>query len=141
LAAIGPPANVFSGSNREEHTMKILPLLTCVIALNSAAALAADCEAPAVPSVPDGASATMEAMLEGQKAVKAFQAANLDFMNCLEPMIAKAAEAAKADGASEEAVAAVKELEAKYNAAVSREEEVAGAFNTAIRAYKAANPS
>jgi len=32
-------------------------------------------------------------------------------------------------------------LEAKYNAAVSNEEEVAGAFNTAIRAYKAANPS
>ena len=29
---------------------------------------------------------------------------------------------------------------ADYNAAVSREEQVAADFNTAIRAYKAANP-
>ena len=121
--------------------MKLLPLLTCAIALHTSASLAADCAAPDMPQVPDGASADMEAMLAGQQAVKAFQAANLEYMSCLDPMIAKAAEAAQADGASEEAIAAVKELEAKYNAAVSREEEVAGAFNTAIRAYKAANPS
>jgi len=121
--------------------MKLIPLLTCAIALHASASLAADCTAPDMPNVPDGASANMEAMLAGQKAVKAFQAANLEYMSCLDPIIAEAAEAAKAEGASDEALETVKELEAKYNAAVSNEEEVAGAFNTAIRAYKAANPS
>ena len=37
--------------------------------------------------------------------------------------------------------AAVASLEAAYNAAVSAEEDLAGKFNSAIRAYKEANPS
>lgn len=121
--------------------MRTLKLLITALVLNSAASMAADCVAPDSPDVPDGATATMEQMLEGQKAVKAFQAANLEYMGCLDPLVAEAAAAAKADGASDSAIALVKELEAKYNAAVSKEEAVAGSFNTAIRAYKAANPS
>lgn len=121
--------------------MRTLKLLIAALALNSATSIAADCVAPEKPGIPDGAASTMEQMLEGQQAVKAFVAANLEYMNCLDPKIASAAEAAKADGAGDDAIAAVKELESQYNAAVTREEEVAGAFNTAIRAYKAANPS
>lgn len=121
--------------------MRTLKILVAALAFNSAGALAGDCVAPEAPGVPDGAAATMDQMLAGQQAVKTFVAANLEYMNCLDPMIESAAEAAKADGASDEAIAAVKELEGQYNAAVTQEEEVAGAFNTAIRAYKAANPS
>jgi hypothetical protein len=121
--------------------MQTLKLLIAAVALNSAATMAADCIAPETPDVPNGASASMEQMLAGQKAVKAFQAANLEYMSCLDPLLAEATAAAKEKNASDEAIAAVKALEEKYNAAVSHEEEVAGAFNTAIRAYKAANPS
>lgn len=121
--------------------MRTLKLIVAALALNSAAAIAADCVAPEAPAVPDGATSNMDQMLAGQQAVKAFVASNLEYMNCLDPMIKSAADAAKADGASDAAIATVKELESQYNAAVTREEEVAGAFNTAIRAYKAANPS
>ena len=120
--------------------MKTLRTALLAITLTSAFASAEDCVKPDAPSIPDGASATMEQMLAGQKAVKAFQAANLEYMGCLEPMIT-AAQAKLQDGeGSEEAMAAYKKLEETYNAAVSMEEEVAGAFNTQIKAYKAAHP-
>ena len=82
-------------------------------------------------------------MLEGQKAVKAFQAANLEYMGCLETKFTAAEEAAK-KGSDEEKADAQKvynESMNAYNAAVTKEEEVAGQFNTEIREYKAANPS
>lgn len=117
--------------------MNMIKYSALALALGSTSALAADCEMPAAPSLPDGASSSMEQMLEGQKAVKAFQAANLDYMKCLEPVMAAATAAVEAgeDGAAER----YKTLEEQYNGAVSVEEEVAGQFNTEIREYKAAN--
>ena len=118
--------------------MKAIKYTALALALGSTSALAADCTAPEAPTVPDGASATMEDMLAGQKAVKAFQAENIDYMKCLEPAMTAAEAAVKAgeDGAAD-VYQASQEV---YNAAVSAEEAVAGEFNTAIRAYKAANP-
>ncbi len=119
--------------------MKAIKYTALALALGSTSALAADCEAPAAPELPDGSTATMEQMLAGQKAVKTFQAANLDYMKCLEPDLTAAEAAAKAgdEGAAEKYQAA----QETYNAAVSAEEAVAGEFNTEIREYKAANPS
>jgi hypothetical protein len=117
--------------------MNMIKYSALALALGSTSVLAADCEMPAAPTLPDGASSSMEQMLEGQKAVKTFQAANLDYMKCLEPAMAAAAAAIEAgeEGADEK----YKGLEEKYNGAVSVEEEVAGQFNTEIREYKAAN--
>lgn len=120
------------------HTLK---LAIIGLAFGSTATIAGECSAPATPELADGAAATMEQMLAGQKAVKTFQAANLEYMACLDPMVTAAGKTAKADSDDKGAIAALKELEAKYNAAVSQEEEVAGQFNSAIKAYKAANPS
>ena len=119
--------------------MKFLNIAIVGLALSSASVFAADCTAPAAPELPDGATASMEQMLNGQKAVKAFQTANLEYMACLEPGMT-AAQTAVDEGA-EGAAEKYKELESTYNAAVSAEEEVAGQFNTEIREYKAANPS
>ncbi len=119
--------------------MKLLTYPALALALSATAAMADDCKAPMMPKLPDGASSTMEQMLEGQKAVKAFQAANLEYMKCLEPALS-AAEMQVKEGA-EGAADAYKSIEDRYNAAVSAEEEVAGQFNTEIREYKAANPS
>ncbi len=111
--------------------------------LFAASAVAEDCTAPEAPSLPDGGSSTMEQMLEGQKAVKAFQAANLEYMGCLEARFTAAEQAAKEGPDDEKAAAQEQYTEAMnaYNAAVTKEEEVAGQFNTEIREYKAANPS
>ncbi|GAB5412647.1 MAG: hypothetical protein Cons2KO_02500 [Congregibacter sp.] len=108
----------------------------------SAGSHAADCDQPDRPQLPDGASATMQDMLDGQKAVKAFQTANVEYMKCLEKTFTKAEKAVK-KARNDEKRAAAEALHndsvAAYNAAVSAEEEVAGAFNIQIREYKAAN--
>ncbi|MFT7286734.1 MAG: hypothetical protein ACI87W_000843 [Halieaceae bacterium] len=95
------------------------------------------CNAPAMPAMPDGAKASMQKMLDGQKSVKSFQSANVKYMQCLESNFS----AAKAN-ASEAGNAAKAEYDRSldaYNAAVSAEEEVAGQFNIELREYKAAN--
>ena len=104
--------------------------------------VAGECCSPAAPTLPDGANASMEEMLAGQKAVKDFQTANLEYMSCLEKDISAAEEATlkAADEEKEAATAAHREALDSYNAAVSKEEEVDGQFNTEIREYKAANP-
>jgi hypothetical protein len=122
--------------------MKLMKITALGLFLGSTFALADDCTKPEAPAVPDGASSTMDQMIAGQKAVKAFQASNIEYMACLEPGVSAAGE--QMTNATGDAKAAAKEAydekEAAYNAAVSAEESVADNFNVAIRAYKAANP-
>jgi hypothetical protein len=119
--------------------MKYLTIAVLGLALNSTLAMAEDCVAPTPPAIPEGEESSLEQMLNGQKAVKAFQEANLAYMSCLEPKLTAAEEAAKAgtEGAAENYL----KLQETYNNAVSKEEEVAGKFNSEIRDYKTANPS
>tara|TARA_R110002110_G_scaffold205066_7_gene417021 strand:+ start:151798 stop:152187 length:390 start_codon:yes stop_codon:yes gene_type:complete len=117
--------------------------ITCGTTM-AAATMAADCVQPQAPTMPDGAKAALEDMLAGQKAVKAFQASNLEYMTCVQSEIdaaEKMAIEAKSDDAKAAAQAKHQDAVNTYNAAVSKEEEVAGQFNTEIREYKAANPS
>jgi hypothetical protein len=119
--------------------MKSIKYAVFGLAFASSASFAGDCQAPDMPELPDGASATMEQMLAGQKAVKAFQAANMDYMGCVEDALT-AAESAMEDASGDAKDAATDAYQAAldtYNAAVSAEEEVAGQFNTEIREYKA----
>ena len=110
------------------------------LALGSAASIAGECTAPSLPTLPDGATATMEQMLAGQKAVKEYQAANSEYRACLDPQVSAAEVAAAGDSPSEEAQAALKKLNDDYNSSVSREEELAVKFNAALRDYKTAHP-
>ena len=102
-------------------------------------ALAADCELPTMPTIPDGSSSTMEEMIEGQQGVKAFQAAAAEFRACQDSTMAelKASVEEGNPGAAPKYEAAT----ADYNESVAMEEQLAEQFNQAIRAYKAANPS
>lgn len=96
------------------------------------------CDVPVAPPTPDGGSATLEDMITAQGEVKAFQGANEEYLKCVDDlMAAEKASVAEGDKTAEERFALAA---ADYNAAVSREEQVAADFNTAIRAYKAANP-
>ena len=110
------------------------------LTLGSTASIAAECTAPALPELPQGATASMEQMLAGQKAVKEFQAANSEYRACLDPQVSAAEVAAAGDSPSEEAVAALKKLNDDYNASVSKEEELATKFNASLKDYPAAHP-
>jgi hypothetical protein len=115
--------------------------LLALLALGSSMAMA-ECVQPESPTLPDGSSATMDDMIAGQQAVKAFQAANLEYMGCLETQFTaakKTIEDGKASDAEALKAAYEKDVEA-YNEAVSAEEALAGQFNTEIREFRAANP-
>jgi hypothetical protein len=106
--------------------------------LTLAAPLGHACTPPTPPSsFPNGATAALPEMLEGQKSVKKFQADMADYRNCIDsenpPAPAGAAltdEQKKAQDAREKARAQ------KHNEAVAMEEKVAGEFNTQLHAYK-----
>ena len=122
------------------RTLARIGLLLTVATVAPGAALAADCAAPVKPSLPDGATSTMEEMLAGQKAVKAFQVSNTEYMQCLErDFNAAESNAESADAATRAlAQAAYSQSVEAYNAAVSAEEEIAGAFNIELREFNAA---
>lgn len=90
------------------------------------------CTEPAAVALPDGATATTEQMVAGQKQVKQYVAAAEDFLTCLEQTEAEAGEALT----EEQQQANV----ARYNAVVDKMESTAQGFNEQIQAYKAANP-
>ena len=117
-----------------------IKLLLAGLALGSAASMAEDCAAPAVPNLPNGSTATLEQMLEGQAAVKAYQESNTAYRSCLEPQISAAEVAASGESPAPELTEALKALNDQYDASVSTEEELADKFNSELKAYKAANP-
>ena len=102
-------------------------------------ALADHCTGPDAPTLPDGATASMDDMLAGQKAVKAFQADAIAYRGCLEGHMDKLKEAASEGDDS--AGGKYEAMTEQYNASVSAEDTLAADFNTAIRSYKAANPN
>lgn len=114
------------------------PLLFAASLLTSLTTMA-ECTAPDQPSLPDGASSTMDEMIAGQQAVKTFQADAQAYRACLDETI-ESLRSAAADGdeAAGESFAATTDA---YNASVAAEEQVANDFNAQIRAYKEANAS
>lgn len=117
-------------------------VISCVALAGVSLARADDCRRPQQPLIPDGATASREAMINGQQAVKAFQSENMDYMKCLEQGFGAAEAAVKrtADPAEKAlAESAYAEAIEAYNQAVSAEEAVAGAFNIELREYKAAH--
>lgn len=116
-------------------------ILAVALVLGSNMAMA-ECEIPEPPKIPDGSSAAMPDMIAGQKDVKAFQAANIAYMDCVEKLMNESEAAAKKGTDDEKAAAVIVYDKAvtDYNAAVSKEEDVAGQFNKQIGKFKEANP-
>jgi hypothetical protein len=117
--------------------MKLLPAMAYTVALAAGAAYA-DCPYPAAPAkIPDGATATLEEMLAGQKAVKEYEKSINDYNACidkaLEDDIAKAGDQLKPQQKAD-----MQKIEAqKHNAAVDQLQSVADRFNEQIKVFKA----
>jgi hypothetical protein len=99
----------------------------------SCAFAGAACENPAMITLPDGKSATMEQLLAAQAVVKTYMSAMNDYLACIDN---------EAAGKGEEAPDQFKEMMVtRHNTAVTEMETVAAAFNDQVKAYKAANPT
>ncbi len=95
------------------------------------------CDYPQRASVPDGATATKDEMISGQKGVKTYIAAMEEYLACIEAEQAQAM-LSLGDEVDEENKRQREELfNKKYNAAVEEMNLVAEEFNIQVRAYKA----
>lgn len=96
------------------------------------------CDYPARVDMPDGVTATKEAMIAGQKDVKAYMAAMDEYLSCIE---SEEAAAVISLGEIDEDTKRQREemFNKKYNAAVEQMNLVAEEFNVQVRAYKDIN--
>jgi len=117
--------------------MKALLAIALTTALGTGAAYA-DCPYPAAPAnLPDGRTATMEEMVAGQTAVRAYDTAVKAYVDCidkeLDASIAKAGDSLKPQQKSD-----MQHVEAqKHNAAIEQDQAVADRFNEQVKVFKA----
>jgi len=117
--------------------MKALLVLGAAAALAAGAAYA-DCPYPAAPDrMPDGASASMQEMLAGQKAVGEYNKAIGDYNACIDKELADAI-AKGGDKLKPEQKADMQRIaNQKHNAAIDQLQKIADRFNEQVKIYKA----
>ena len=117
--------------------MKFLLPLSMLVALVAAPAFA-DCTAPSNEvKVPDGASATKDEMVAAQHAVKDYNAAVKDYIDC----ITKEMDARVAMGGDKltdaDRTKIANEYVVRANSVVDKLQKLADKFNLEVRAFKA----
>lgn len=93
------------------------------------------CDYPQRVDIPNGATATKDQMIEGQRSVKAFMAAMEEYLDCIETEENETL-ASMPDISEDEKANRYAALTKKHNAAIDDMELVAARFNEAVRAYK-----
>jgi hypothetical protein len=118
--------------------MKALFAIAAVVAL--AGPVYADCSYPPPPAkLPDGATATMEEMLEAKKAVTQYNKDINAYVACIK-LEHETAVTNAGDKITPEQKEQMEKMEVqKNNAAVDQLQSVADRFNEQVRAYKAAH--
>ena len=118
--------------------MNRLTKTTAVIAMLFAVQGAFACEYPQRVSVPDGATASKEDMIAGQKGVKSYMASMEEYLSCIEADEAK--RVLELGNVDDDTKRQQEEMfNKKYNAAVEEMNLVAEEFNMQVRAYKDRN--
>ena len=115
--------------------MKKIPEFIVCTALVLGAPLALACDYPKRVDIPNGATATKEELLQGQRDVKAYVAEMEEYLDCI-VTTEKAARSDMDDLEPEVEQQREDMLNKKYNAAVDEMETVAAAFNTQVQAYR-----
>lgn len=95
----------------------------------AAAELAPECKPPVRPRIPDGSTATEEALLQARTALEQYLAAGDRYLSCLREFEVNLGEAVKdIDGS---------EIVTRYNAMVDQMYLAGDEFNIALRRFKA----
>ncbi len=103
-----------------------------VIVAGGAAATSLACEYPALITVPDGETSTMEELITAQTAVREYMVGMEAYLACVMEEL---------DAAGNNAPAEYKSIMfSRHNAAVAEMEAIASSFNEQVQAYKEANP-
>ena len=113
---------------------RLLSFAILSLALSTPLALA--CDYPQRVKVPNGATATKDEMITGQRAVKEYMASMDEYLACIDKE-EKDTLATMPEISDEERMVRAEALVKKHNAAVEEMELVAARFNEEVRAYKA----
>jgi hypothetical protein len=113
-----------------------------LVGLLSAGFANAECLYPKAPtSMPDGATATEQQMIDGMKAVKEYNSQVTAYLSCLDMEMQARIDAAGAEAPADQ-IAQIKAIQAKrHNAAVEELEAHAARFNEQVKTYKARSKS
>jgi hypothetical protein len=111
---------------------------TLLAGLLAAAAASAECSYPRAPaSLPDGATATNDDMVNGMKAIKEYNAQVTEYLSCLETEMDTRIQSVGTDAPPDQ-VEQIKAIHNKrHNAAVDELESTAARFNEQVKVYKA----
>ncbi len=122
------------------RTPRLAASLVAAGALLAAQASSAACTYPKAPSqVPDGATAALAEMVEGQKAVKQFTVDMDEYLKCVDEENPPAPAGTKLSDEEKKAQDNREKVRVqKHNAAVADEEALAARFNAQIKAFKEA---
>lgn len=117
-------------------------LIAAAAALLASPALAqtASCARPDAPAPIDGATATLDQLVAAKAATAAFQTASDTYQQCVLDDVNAQKAAAKASKSKFDSAVA-KAANAQIDANQVDKEKVAQAFNSAVKAYKAAHPA
>ncbi|HXW75759.1 MAG TPA: hypothetical protein VEK10_13185 [Steroidobacteraceae bacterium] len=109
-----------------------------LIAVLAAGPVYADCTYPTAPAkLPDGATATLDEMLAGQKTVKEYDTAIKAYVDCIDKELDQKI-ASAGDKLKPEQKADMQKVEAqKHNAAIDQLQGVADRFNEQVKVFKA----
>ena len=106
------------------------------LALVFVAPFALACDYPAPPKdMPDGATATKEEMLDGVKAISAYQEKMTEYLTCIEADQIVAQQAFAEDDEESES-RSKSNFDKRYNAAIDDQTKTVEQFNLEIRTYK-----
>lgn len=132
-ACTAPYPGAQGGKRMNRTTTTAIALVTLF-----AASVAWACDYPQRADVPDGAMASKEEMIAGQRAVKSYMSAMNNYLSCIE---AAEQETIAANGNTDENAKQqkIEMYNKKYNAAVDEMNLVAEEFNMQVRAYKQRN--
>jgi hypothetical protein len=122
-------------------TMNKLNRSAVIVALLAGSATAIACDYPDRVDLPNGATATKEEMIEGVKAIKAWQQALVEYRVCIDDETNAQISALSDSGSSAEeqeasTLALKKKLIEKHDASVEDEQRLAAEFNEQLGLFK-----
>jgi hypothetical protein len=98
------------------------------------------CAVAAAPAVPDGANASLGQMTAAQSAFKAYDAATLAYVNCVDAVTDRISTQFGATAPAAELARLKTFGTSAHNSAIDREQALADQFNAQVRVYKARHP-
>ena len=135
VTAVYLPAQIATPAGGPNHMTRISFRIVALLALlySGGAFAQSQCNRPQNVAIPDGASASLDQMLEAQSGVRAYMTAMEEYLECINEVIE--------DADDETPPETVNGWIEQHNESVDEMEATAARFNEERIAYQQANPS